>query len=675
MDRKHKKAAQLAANGVSAEEIEAVVYAGASYIMPSGGYAIGDDVEILGDDLGAMPIPYGGAQLDMQGKMSYSDSLKSPNMKHRDPDADPMGSFNEGGLGKGRRMSNDARASPVPIRSTVKMISKGDQPSIGSISPANRHQAALLSSLQRTNSGLQASAQNFRSASYSNGAGSPHSARSQLAGTPRGPGDESENFKSRPPQSSVPGFAVRSGSFGQDPIGTPPRDTGSFLLGRSMGNAAGSNPLSGTGRSSFSGSRLDRPGLKTTGFSDPSLSAPPSTSSAAKFSASVTDDTGKLGRDIWGQRTSMGPAGSFTEPSRMVLDTSAVHDNDVFLLDGDDSDDAGEELLPGNLTELLTPRERARRLSRRESGNASSSGLVSGSVGMMAGWVSSGGEVTGLQPTGTSWDSRPNMDALLNRQAMSAGAVDGGYLRSLWNDAQTNNEQQKKEPSSAAGGTESVGGLSSMFAGSTLHRPQNEVRKVSNGSLTAPPDTEFQLGPSNSSAAFLPSYTAHRQAVFSEYGSPVSRGNLHSPVRPSPLHHDSTHHGGSSKVPVQDGLEVQHTHKTVQHLRPFVSPNTRALDAHAPGQSLPQGLAAGLSRLHLRPPNITRSSSGGAEDAQPGANSGTASGVGRYESLARPGSTTVTKTAADKAPSQAAGSGSGSGHGEGEDDDLFEMEG
>ena len=32
------------------------------------------------------------------------------------------------------------------------------------------------------------------------------------------------------------------------------------------------------------------------------------------------------------------------------------------------------------------------------------------------------------------------------------------------------------------------------------------------------------------------------------------------------------------------------------------SPSTRALQAHAPGQSLPQGLAAGYSRIHALPP-------------------------------------------------------------------------
>ncbi|KAF5356910.1 hypothetical protein D9756_006408 [Leucocoprinus leucothites] len=44
----------------------------------------------------------------------------------------------------------------------------------------------------------------------------------------------------------------------------------------------------------------------------------------------------------------------------------------------------------------------------------------------------------------------------------------------------------------------------------------------------------------------------------------------------------------------------------------FLSPNSRALQAHAPGQSLPQGLAAGYSRIHALPPlvNLTSPSPG-----------------------------------------------------------------
>jgi len=45
----------------------------------------------------------------------------------------------------------------------------------------------------------------------------------------------------------------------------------------------------------------------------------------------------------------------------------------------------------------------------------------------------------------------------------------------------------------------------------------------------------------------------------------------------------------------------------------LLSPSARALQSHAPGQSLPQGLAAGYSRIHALPPppNLASPSSAG----------------------------------------------------------------
>jgi len=43
-----------------------------------------------------------------------------------------------------------------------------------------------------------------------------------------------------------------------------------------------------------------------------------------------------------------------------------------------------------------------------------------------------------------------------------------------------------------------------------------------------------------------------------------------------------------------------------------LSPSARALQAHAPGQSLPQGLAAGYSRIHALPPTVMSPSTPGA---------------------------------------------------------------
>ena len=43
-----------------------------------------------------------------------------------------------------------------------------------------------------------------------------------------------------------------------------------------------------------------------------------------------------------------------------------------------------------------------------------------------------------------------------------------------------------------------------------------------------------------------------------------------------------------------------------------MSPSTRALQSHAPGQSLPQGLAAGYSRIHALPPPLPPASPSGS---------------------------------------------------------------
>ncbi|KAH8079623.1 hypothetical protein HD553DRAFT_318189 [Filobasidium floriforme] len=709
MDRKHKKAAQLAANGVPQEEIESVVYGGTSYILPAGGYQQEEaKQEDENEVTGGMDLPVDKTTSTNGGKMSYSQSLKSPNNAKSASGANKadasLDSHMADSAARARRGSSTVdRTGAVPIKSIRSQAQRQDAAGgmIGSISPANRHQAALLSTLNRPGS---ATAQAAHSPSTPptlgyNPSMSSSIPRSQGTLMARGPGDESENFKSRPVPLSVPGplpMSARSGSFVQDPIGTPPRESTSFILGRSFGAGGSTNPLTAPllnrdGSFSSTDPVNMRPGLKTTGFADSnSVNMPPGSVPGSKFSSSVLGaEFNQMGRDIWGQRTSLAPVPSRTHSTqsqsgmtRPILDTSNRRESEVFMLDDADDEDAdAEEFLPGSLTELLNPRERARRLSRRESG--SGPGVTSGSVGIRAGWVSSSGNgaggdtntLGGIGSTGSSWDSRPNMDALLHRQAMSAGAVDGGFLRSLWDDAGEDARRKVRQqdldapPASAAA---AVGGLSSMFAGAG---GSNE------GYLTAPPDTGFQLGPSNSSVAFLPTFTAHRQAILGDHGSPATRGNLHSPSRPSPLHRDSTNQAiSSSNVPVKDGLEVQHAHLAPPHLRPLASPGTRALEAHAPGQSLPQGLAAGLSRMHLRPSTSRQSSglnnnntgthsglSGGEALSPSGSSMGVAGpqAIGRYETLRRQESRekpVVPQVAVAPA-------------GEGEDDDLFEMEG
>jgi hypothetical protein len=79
-------------------------------------------------------------------------------------------------------------------------------------------------------------------------------------------------------------------------------------------------------------------------------------------------------------------------------------------------------------------------------------------------------------------------------------------------------------------------------------------------------------------------------------------------VRPNPfdLTQQQQPHGAHPAVP--PGLPAHghghHGHTGIPGAGDthILSPNARALQAHAPGQSLPQGLAAGYSRIHALPP-------------------------------------------------------------------------
>ncbi|KAF7426437.1 hypothetical protein PC9H_008805 [Pleurotus ostreatus] len=64
---------------------------------------------------------------------------------------------------------------------------------------------------------------------------------------------------------------------------------------------------------------------------------------------------------------------------------------------------------------------------------------------------------------------------------------------------------------------------------------------------------------------------------------------------------------------------------------PMLSPNTRALQQHAPGQSLPQGLAAGYSRIHALPPLASPGSSAMGASISPGP--GTLGGMTEWATL------------------------------------------
>ena len=219
---------------------------------------------------------------------------------------------------------------------------------------------------------------------------------------------------------------------------------------------------------------------------------------APPLSASFADG---MRKNIWARHETPADQPEVLSPRRHTPVLPRQTSEDVFEGDLED-DDHGEDLLPSSLSELLTPQERARRVSRRDSNESYS---ASPSRNAFLGW--GGGE----------------------RLAQSAGATMGpGFLQGLW---------------SAEGA---------------------DARKAA---------------PGRNDAVASPS--SQRQSLLTQQRSP-----------------------GVAQPP--NPLEAQPFYPS-RPLGDPSSPGTRALQEHAPGQSLPGGLANALSRLHMHGP---RTSSG-----------------------------------------------------------------
>ncbi|CAE6533560.1 unnamed protein product [Rhizoctonia solani] len=203
-------------------------------------------------------------------------------------------------------------------------------------------------------------------------------------------------------------------------------------------------------------------------------------------------------------------------------------------LDNAVDDEDLEEFLPSSLTDLLSPGERERRMSRTRHG------------------------------------ARPSVENhLFSRSVPSSNMLD---LKSIW-DEQNKPRGRDADPSlpqmrgtsqgrygeNARSASSSLMGTSNVSAGFLAQRP-----------LGAPAGMRPVAAQSfDNNAPAVPDFTLSASI------DPVSTlGAMQS--RPIP---------GVQKVDLSSAL----------------SPSTRALRDHAPGQSLPQGLAAGLSRLHLVP--------------------------------------------------------------------------
>ncbi|KAG8713680.1 hypothetical protein FRC11_011463 [Ceratobasidium sp. 423] len=205
---------------------------------------------------------------------------------------------------------------------------------------------------------------------------------------------------------------------------------------------------------------------------------------------------------------------------------SAVEDEDL------------EEFLPSSLTDLLSPGERERRMSRTRHG------------------------------------ARPSVDNhLFSRSVPSSNMLD---IKSIWD------EQNKPRGRDA----DTSFPLNSQMRGTSQGRYGEDDTRSTSSSL---------MGTSNVSAGFL----GQRPVGASAGMRPMAAQSYDNNAPSVPDFTLSASIDPVSTLGAMQSRPIPGVQKV--DLSSALSPSTRALRNHAPGQSLPQGLAAGLSRLHLVP--------------------------------------------------------------------------
>ncbi|RDB30605.1 hypothetical protein Hypma_005727 [Hypsizygus marmoreus] len=437
------------------------------------------------------------------------------------------------------------------------------------------------------------------------------------------------------------------------PIGSPPTKNGTFSPGTSpqrINIASGSPGVTNNMNGFLSSSPFSAPGTQSV-----FLSGGGSYNGGGGMAASLGSGLTMMGgRRGWGGESgSVGAgAGGFSgvAPTSMQQRMNREYDisleyeeygarstrrptagrGDVAVEDGD-----LEDFLPSSLTDLLTPEERSRRMSRSNSGQP---------------------PVTPLAAPGARLDATDAGDGAAGMGHRYSRSVPApsllGDIKSIWSD---NNAHPLPSSPPAHRVTPSSSFTARFDPGLMSHNSGgDEMLSMSMGSAGS---GMMSLSPSNASAAFLPGLHSHyltskaKQAQAQQLGL----GGLGRGVRGTsgPLGSTLNNYllGGGSTLSSNSNnhlhahnnahINSQHTYRATpspfdltqhqhQHLNPhphtarpipsnpanaipnnaddphqgthLLSPSSRALQSHAPGQSLPQGLAAGYSRIHALPP-------------------------------------------------------------------------
>ncbi|KDQ53337.1 hypothetical protein JAAARDRAFT_39397 [Jaapia argillacea MUCL 33604] len=271
-------------------------------------------------------------------------------------------------------------------------------------------------------------------------------------------------------------------------------------------------------------------------------------------------------------------------------------------------DDDLEEFIPGSLSDLLTPEERSRRMSRSKAVRPNIANLVS--------------QADALDPAAAQ---RANGEGHRHSRSVPAPSLLKD-IKSIWG------ENGEEQPAPGA-----PPGLSAVGLGNGTPSSFKSNSGFGGRALGDEHPSPSLLSPTNASAAFLPGLHQHymnaksglqrtepnnlRTGPSSFYAADILRMPTSSANKPSDFVgltgaaalSPPRYNAFSNRPPFDpnptDPYSGRRGHATNDHYgvesddrRPAFSPSARALQAHAPGQSLPQGLAAGYSRIHALPP-------------------------------------------------------------------------
>ena len=286
---------------------------------------------------------------------------------------------------------------------------------------------------------------------------------------------------------------------------------------------------------------------------------------------------------------------TFNVGSMPVLSRNLALGPDVVNVDVEPFDEGEmEEFVPSSLKDLLTPEEQHRRMTRATSGATGSNG-----------------NAISIMRTANQ-DNRHRYSRSVPAPSMMKD------LRTIWSETEDENPLLRpSEKSFMPTLPQGIGsGTPSSFKSSLAMQ----------GILGDDGPSPSMLHPSNASAAFLPGLHQYLPRVPTTGSRSASQGARQPTIASSQgdmagglqalpntrfgftstsISHDAFPASPPPPPHLSSGRPIPPNNASFFPSEHMLSPSAKALQAHAPGQSLPQGLAAGYSRIHMQPPPPT----------------------------------------------------------------------